>query len=128
MKLADFGWVVDENLDPLVVQALRNRGLRVVDVCEQGWQSLDDTEILQNATNLNCLVVTQDSDFGKLTVLQKLPLIGIVFLRPGHLTTPFILELLDFLFLQDPELESPFIVVAKRSKDIFSVRVRQWTP
>jgi hypothetical protein len=39
--------------------------------------------------NLDPDVVTHDADFGTLAILQNEPLVGIVYLRPGHIDAQF---------------------------------------
>jgi predicted nuclease of predicted toxin-antitoxin system len=89
MKIRDFGLLTDENLDPAVVLWLRQAGFDVFDVCEQGLQGSSDLALLQLAVTQNRLIVTHDSDFGTLAILQGEPVVGLLYLRPGHIDPQF---------------------------------------
>lgn len=92
MKLSDFGLLTDENLEVEVVAFLRQSGFDVLDVCENGLHRSTDVDLLQRATRENRVVVTHDSDFGALAILRGEPVIGILFLRPGHIDPQFTIE------------------------------------
>jgi hypothetical protein len=64
------------------------------------------------------------SDFGLLTVARLEPFIGIVYLRPGHIDPQFTIESLRLVAAQGLELAPPFIVVAKRTANSVTIRVR----
>jgi hypothetical protein len=68
--------------------------------------------------------VTQDSDFGKLALLRGEPIIGIVFLRPGHFDAQFTIGTLESLLNSNPELRPPFLMVARRVGDRVTIRIR----
>lgn len=124
MKLADFALLTDENLEVEVVAFLRQSGFDVLDVCENGLHGSTDVYLLRRATRENRVVVTHDSDFGTLAILQGEPIIGILFLRPGHIDPQFSIETLKSLLASNPDISPPFVVVAKRSGNIVTVRVR----
>lgn len=128
MKLSDFGLLTDENLEVEVVAFLRQSGFDVLDVCENGLQGTTDVALLQRATRENRVVVTHDSDFGTLAILQGEPIVGILFLRPGHIDSQFTIETLKSLLTSNPDVLPPFVVVAKRTGNIVTVRVRQLGP
>ncbi len=124
MKLSDFALLTDENLEVEVVAFLRQSGFDVFDVCENGLHGSTDVDLLQRAVRENRVVVTHDSDFGTLALLQGEPIIGILFLRPGHIDPQFSIETLKSLLASNPDISPPFVVVAKRSANIVTVRVR----
>ena len=68
MKALDFPLLADENVHPDVIAFLRKIGLNVDSVSEQGKFGLPDTEVLQQATKSNRVVLTHDSDFGGMAV------------------------------------------------------------
>ncbi len=124
MKLSDFALLTDENLEVEVVAFLRPSGFDVLDVCETGLQGSTDVDLLRRATRENRVVVTHDSDFGTLAILQGEPIIGILFMRPGHIDPQFSIETLKSLLASNPDISPPFVVVAKRSENLVTVRVR----
>ncbi|MBC7821162.1 MAG: DUF5615 family PIN-like protein [Planctomycetaceae bacterium] len=124
MKLRDFGLLTDENLDPDVVAFLRRQGFDVSDVCEDGLQGSTDVALLQRAVAANRVVVTHDPDFGTLAILQKEPVVGILFLRPGHIDPQFTIETLQSVLSANPDVTPPFVIVARRKGVKVTIRVR----
>jgi predicted nuclease of predicted toxin-antitoxin system len=102
MKLRDFGLLTDENLDPDVVQWLETTGFPVLDVCRAGLQGTTDVELMRQAFAENRVIVTHDADFGSLAVLQGKPVVGLVFLRPGHINPDFTIGTLMGVLQADP--------------------------
>ncbi len=125
MKLRDFGLLTDENLDPDVVAYLRREGFDVADVCEDGLQGSTDIALLQRAVAANRVVVTHDPDFGTLAILQKQPVVGILFLRPGHIDPQFTIETLQSILSAVPDVTPPFLIVARRKGIKVTIRVRR---
>jgi len=89
LKLRQFPILTDENVDPDVVAGLRGLGFDVLDVLESGRAGASDVELLRWAMSQGRVVITHDADFGTLAVLQNEPLVGLVYLRPGHIDPQF---------------------------------------
>jgi predicted nuclease of predicted toxin-antitoxin system len=128
LKLRDFPLLTDENLDADVVAQLRQLGFDVLDVVQSGLQGAADVDLLRQAVANGRVVVTHDADFGKLAILQNEPLVGIVYLRPGHIDPKFTVATIQAVLTVDPELVPPFIAVAKRTADQVTIRVRALAP
>lgn len=128
MNLRDFGLLTDENLDPAVVQWLMDIGFDVIDVCRSGLQGVADAELLRRAAAERRLIVSHDADFGTLAILQGEPVVGIIYLRPGHIDSQFTISTLSSLLALDPDLTPPFILVARRSGDQVTIRLRGIRP
>lgn len=69
-------------------------------------------------------MLTHDSDFGALAVRSGEPLIGIVYLRPGHTDAREVVRLVDALRALDIHAHPPFVLVAERRGDAVKVRLR----
>ena len=69
MKALDYPLLADENVHPDVISFLREAGLDVESVSEQGRFGIPDTEVLQQATESDRAVLTHDSDFGGLALM-----------------------------------------------------------
>lgn len=128
MKLRDFPLLTDENLDPDVVAHLRQIGFDVLDVVESGLQGSTDVHLMRLATSQGRLIVTHDADFGTLAILQNEPVVGIIYLRPGHIDPQFTIATIEAVLKLDPDVSPPFILVAKRSGNRVTVRVRPLGP
>jgi predicted nuclease of predicted toxin-antitoxin system len=122
--LAEFGVLVDENIHPRVIEFLRMRGIDVVSVEDLGLAGLADVVILRRATGSGRLVLTHDSDFGRLAVAAGEPISGILYVRPGHIRPEFTIATLEALYDATLEITPPCIVVASRRGSGVWVRSR----
>jgi predicted nuclease of predicted toxin-antitoxin system len=87
----DFPLLADENIAADVVASLRVRGSDVRSVDEEGLIGHGDGELLQCATALHRVIVTHDLAFGKVEI-RGASFVGIIYLRPGHISVAFILD------------------------------------
>lgn len=124
MKALDFPLLADENVHPDVIAFLRKIGLNVDSISEQGKFGLPDTEVFQQATVSNRVILTHDSDFGGMAVFGA-KFTGIIYLRPGHIRADFTIQTLEAIRDNAPEVTPPFILVAERTGDTVKIRVRQ---
>ncbi len=128
MKLRQFSLLTDENIDTEVTQWLTAEGFDVLTIKAAGLEGTTDLALVRYATAERRLIVTHDADFGRLAILQREPLLGIVDLRPGHIDARFTIETLSTLLSTDPEVTPPFVIVARRSGIDVSIRVRLILP
>lgn len=124
MKLREFRFVTDENVDPDVVAYLRGAGWDIVDAVENGWQGTRDLELLRRSVALGRVVITHDRDFGTLALLQSQPIIGLLYLRPAHIESQFTIETIEAVIAADLDLVPPFVLVAKRTGMRVTIRRR----
>jgi len=117
--------LTDENIDPQVITHLRDAGFDVIDIFEADLRGRSDQQILDLAYQQQRVVLTHDSDFGTLAIHQHRPMIGIIYLRPGHIDPAFTTATLDAIRHADPDLQPPFILVAKRSGTRVTIRLRR---
>ena len=125
MRLKDFPLLTDENIHPEIVKSLRKGGSDVLDVKESRLIGSSDLILIRKAFQDRRVVLTHDSDFGQLAVAALEPVIGIVYLRPGHFDPDFTLDTLTTLFDQVQEIEPPFILVAERAAHRVKIRIRK---
>lgn len=128
MKVADFALLSDENIDPAVVQYLRAQGFDVRDICEEGLQGMADVEIIRRAVRENRIVVTHDSDFGKLAIQAGERIVGILYLRPGHIVSGFTIETIRVVLAQNIDVTPPFLLIARRTGTNVAIRYRPLNP
>ncbi|RDB04402.1 DUF5615 family PIN-like protein [Runella aurantiaca] len=124
MKLSDFLFFTDENIDPLLVVFLREQGLDVFDTKENNLFAASDAFLLDMATKNNRVVITLDSDFGTLVHKDQSTFLGIVFLRPGHFDSSYHIQTFQALLNVNPEIESPFMVIAEWAKGGVKIRIK----
>ncbi len=124
MTIRDFDLLTDENIDPLIVQFLREAGFDVLDVKEEGWAGRKDSELLPIAHQQSRVVVTHDSDFGTLVFTQGEPFTGILYLRPGHFDAEPHQQSLETILASELALSAPFILIAENTGTKIKVRLR----
>jgi predicted nuclease of predicted toxin-antitoxin system len=124
VKLLQFPLLTDENIDAEVVRFLRQRGFNVRDVCEEGLRGAADVDLIRRAVAENRVIVTHDSDFGTLAVHAGEPIVGLLFLRPGHIDPAFTIETIQAILDRDLDVTPPFVLVARRSGMDVKIRYR----
>ena len=117
MRLADHRFLTDENIDRDVMRYVCSRGCDVLDVAEEGLFGKSDAVLLRRAVAEQRVIVTHDSDFGTLAIQQGEPVIGVIYLRPGHISPPFTIGTLAAVLDVEAELQGPFLLVARRTGD-----------
>ncbi len=128
MKLCEFGLLTDENIDSDIADWLTAIGFDVLDVKRARLQGTTDVDLMRRAFAENRIIVTHDADFGTLAMLQGEPVVGLLFLRPGHIAPAFTIGTLSTVLTTDPEVTPPFIIVARRAADQVAIRIRQLSP
>jgi predicted nuclease of predicted toxin-antitoxin system len=84
----------------------------------------DDADLLRLAFSDSRVVLTHDRDFGTLAVARQEPLVGIIYLRPGHIQAQFTIESMRALLAANLDLQPPFLLVARRRGSTVSIRLR----
>jgi predicted nuclease of predicted toxin-antitoxin system len=128
VKPLDFPLLLDENIGPDVVEGLRGRGRDLRTVSEEGLIGRPDVEVLERATKQGRVVVTHDLGFGRAAITAGAAFVGIIYLRPGHISSEFVLGVIDALRTSTVEVEPPFIAVAERQEATVRVRTRTAPP
>jgi predicted nuclease of predicted toxin-antitoxin system len=103
---------------------LRAAGKDVRTVHDEGLRGSSDLDVLRRARTQGRVVLTHDRDFGELVVHAGEPYIGIVFLRPGHISVSFVEKIIAAIESTTADVEPPFLVVAERRSDVVRIRVR----
>jgi predicted nuclease of predicted toxin-antitoxin system len=81
VKPAVLKFTTDENISPRLVAFLRGRGHDVKDVKEEGWQGLNDAELLRKAWRDGRFIISHDRDFGRPAIGRHRPCYGVIYLR-----------------------------------------------
>jgi predicted nuclease of predicted toxin-antitoxin system len=128
VKPLDFPLLIDENIGPDIVEGLRGRGCDLRTVSEERLIGRPDVEVLERATKEGRVVVTHDLGFGRAAITAGADFVGIIYLRPGHISSEFVLGVIDALRTSTVEVETPFIAVAERQEATVRVRTRTAPP
>lgn len=128
MKPLAFPLLTDENIAPDVVAGLRARGDDVRTAWDEQLIGRSDADVLQRAAALGRVVVTHDVAFGRTAARAGTSFVGIICLRPGHISAEFVLEAIEALRASDVDVQAPFIAIAERQQSAVRVRVRTAPP
>ena len=93
-------------------------------VYERGLAHLDGEAILELARVEERFVLTHDSDFGKLAILESRPIHGVLFLRPGDDPPDVVIAGLGALLSAEVDWNPPLIAVYGRER----LRIRRLSP
>jgi predicted nuclease of predicted toxin-antitoxin system len=77
--------VADESVDFGIILLLRQKGISVLSIAEESY-GIKDEEVLAIAVKNQCLLITEDKDFGELTYRLKLAHKGILLIRLSELS------------------------------------------
>jgi predicted nuclease of predicted toxin-antitoxin system len=124
MNLSQFKFLTDENMPPRAVAWLRDKGFDVFDIKSEGLGGTLDEDILPIAEAHNRVIITQDSDLATILFQLGLQNAGVIFLRPGHVSSERVIESLEKLFSADISATIPFILVGNAKQDVFKIRLR----
>ena len=112
--------IVDENVDKLVVDALRQDGHNVLYVAEFA-PSINDETVLEQANQNGALLITEDKDFGEIVFRQRRIHTGVVLIRLDGLSKQAKARIVSTIFAnQGHELLNAFSVISPGR-----VRIRQ---
>ena len=124
MNLSQFKYLTDENIPPRAVSWLKSKGLDVFDIKSEGLGGTPDEDILPIAEANQRVIITQDSDLGTILFRAGLQNAGVIFLRPGHVSSEQLIQSLEILFSADIDARIPFILVGDAKQDVFKIRLR----
>jgi predicted nuclease of predicted toxin-antitoxin system len=117
--------VADESVDFGIILLLRQKGISVISVAEENF-GIKDEEVLAIAANNQCLLITEDKDFGELTYRLKLEHKGILLIRLGELSRMERIELAAQLIEKHfSDLYNNFSVLDKRGIRIKTAHNKQ---
>ena len=72
--------VADESVDFLIIQNLRQKGITVISISKD-YSGLNDVSVLNLAYENNCILITEDKDFGELAFRLNYAHKGILLIR-----------------------------------------------
>jgi len=122
--LTDLPLLADENVHPKVIEWLSQQGRQIQSVRDSDWAGASDEFLLGVSAQSGKVILTHDADFGRLAIARGMPFTRIIYLRPGHITPEFVIEILETLFSEVTDVELPFVIVVQRSGDFVRIRYR----
>jgi predicted nuclease of predicted toxin-antitoxin system len=78
-------FLADENVSRLVIERLRAAGFEVMSISETR-AGAPDRDVLEAADAEDCILITEDHDFGELVIRQRLDVRGMILLELDRLS------------------------------------------
>ena len=111
--------LADENIHGFIIATLRDAGFEVISVKEEASGIMDD-QVIQMALRNNCLLLTQDKDFGEWVFAHHVEGLTVLFLRYSYGEYKDIAQTLIQL-LRVQQTERPFFATITTKK----IRIRK---
>ena len=104
-------FVADESVDFRIIKFLRESGFEIIAVIKEN-PGLNDDAVLEFASSLPAILITEDKDFGELTFRLRKPNHGIILLRFGSIPiSEKKIKFLDILQKFDAKFTNMFTVI-----------------
>lgn len=107
-------FLADENIPIKTVKALKQKGIDIIAISEISL-GLSDRELLNLANRQGRVIITFDSDFGKLAFKEKLKAKGIVLLRFIPRSPQQIAKRIEYLQTARIPIENCFVIIREDS-------------
>jgi predicted nuclease of predicted toxin-antitoxin system len=120
MSIRDFKFLADENIDPDLVDYIAKTGFDIYQITTK----TADAVILEQSFEEKRIVLTHDSDFGKMVYTEQKPFLGIIYLRPGQLAKDFHISTFKTILESNLDFSPPFILVAEKNNYTVKMRLR----
>ncbi|MCC6363657.1 MAG: DUF5615 family PIN-like protein [Bryobacterales bacterium] len=124
MRLIGFAFLADENIHADIVRFLREEGCDIITADDVHLRGAPDVSILAAAFARNRVVLTHDSDFGALAVSSGQRIVGIIYLRPGHIRSEFTIATVRAVLESRIDVMPPFLMIATRRDNAVRIRIR----
>ena len=125
LELNKLKLLTDENIQSEVLAFIRQNEFDVNDVKELGFTGKSDDFIFKYANNGERVIVTHDSDFGRLLFSKTNQISGIIYLRPGHFNLEVTIKSLKILISQNLRVNFPFIITVENNLKKVKIRIRE---
>lgn len=108
-------FLIDEDISPKIAAFLKKLGYSAIHIREIQL-SLEDYQILEIAVTKNCVVITEDRDFGELVFKESRIHSGVIFLRLEDQTLNNTWKVLNWLLSKYSErkFEGAFVTVTEK--------------
>lgn len=112
--------IADENIDSIIIQSLRDNKYEVISI-KESYRGIKDIEIIVLANQNECLILTEDKDFGEWVFAHGTESVGVLFLRYDESELDAIIKSLKALLEQyGNSLYNKFTVITKNK-----IRIRE---
>lgn len=126
MRPLDYPLLADENIHPSVVAKLREAGKNIQTVSDVGLTGATDSAVIAFASAAGRVLLTHDADFGRLMGVTGQPVIGVIYIRPGHISPLHVGRVIEAIEASDREVERRFVLVAELRDARVRLRLRRY--
>ena len=113
-------FLADENIPIKAVKALKQKNIDIIPILQIS-PSLSDREALDLANRQGRVIITFDTDFGKLAFKEKLKVKGIILLRFIPKSPQQIVKRIEYLITAGIPIENCFLVVREDSVRVIPI-------
>lgn len=124
-NLRDHCFLLDESVSNEFGAFLKQNHFEIISSGEAFLSGRTDIDVINYAIKENLIIITHDSDFGRLVNLDKFPVLGIIYLRPGHIAASFHFQTFNSILELKESYDLPFIIVAENRGETIKIRIRQ---
>ena len=114
--------IADESVDFGLINELQSKGFTVISILEE-FAGIKDPDVLKISMENECLLITEDKDFGELIYRSKFKHHGILLIRlfdmPRKERIRFIADLIESYFTK---LQNNFSVITRKGLRIKTVK------
>jgi predicted nuclease of predicted toxin-antitoxin system len=103
-------FVADENVLRLVIERLRAGGFDVLSITETR-SGAPDRDVLQAADAEDCILLTEDRDFGELVFRQRLDVRGVILLELDRLSNAAEADVAEVVSAHSDKLVGNLVVI-----------------
>ena len=114
----------DENIQESLIKWLKENGFNVSGIRAENLYGLDDEAIIQKAFLEQKIIITQDSDFGKIIFTKNVKFYSVIFLKPGHHHSDFHIPTLKAILNHLDKIKEGSIIIGVRKNDDIKLRFR----
>jgi len=114
----------DENVPTELIDWLSQKGFNISGIVSERLFGTDDLDIIVKAFEEKRIIITLDSDFGKIIFTQKIDFFAIVYLRPGHFNGDFHIATIETIIRNLEEVTDNLIIIGQRKGNKIKVRIR----
>ncbi len=115
----------DENIQESLIKWIKENGFDISGIRSENLYGLDDEAIIKKTFLEKKVIITQDSDFGKIIFTRNIRFYSVIFLKPGHHHADFHIPTLKLILSQFiDKIKEGSIIIGVRKNDDIKIRFR----
>jgi len=113
--------LADENIPIKAVEALKQKNIDIISILQTS-PGLSDQQALELANRQGRILITFDTDFGKLAFKEKLKMKGVILLRFIPKSPQQIVKRIEYLIASEIPMENSFLIVREESVRVIKLK------